>query len=188
VSGPRPTRRFSAIRRASSAMAISWRRITPRSRPGAWAGGLTTRQLALEYFAKRDFPRPGGSMMPSHYSSPELKILSVPTPTGAQADSRPAASPGASSWTRKNGVRGHHGWGDAANAAKGDFLPRPSASRSRRSLGRCCSSSRTTAYGISTPTRQNESARHRRGRWRLQLPSQHRIISCTLPAVGPVLR
>ncbi len=45
--------------------------------------GLTTRDLALEYFAKRDSAS-RGRMMPSHYSSPELKIVSVPTPTGAQ--------------------------------------------------------------------------------------------------------
>ena len=46
-------------------------------------GGLTTRHLALEYFAKRDSAS-RGRMMPSHYSSRELNIVSVPTPTGAQ--------------------------------------------------------------------------------------------------------
>ena len=45
--------------------------------------GLTTRHLALEYFAKRDSAS-RGRMMPSHYSSRELNIVSVPTPTGAQ--------------------------------------------------------------------------------------------------------
>jgi 2-oxoisovalerate dehydrogenase E1 component len=45
--------------------------------------GLTTRQLALEYFAKRDTGS-GGRMMPSHYSDANLHIWSVPTPTGSQ--------------------------------------------------------------------------------------------------------
>src|SRR3954463_6425996 len=45
--------------------------------------GLTTRDLALEYFAKRNTGS-GGRMMPSHYSSTDLHIWSVPTPTGSQ--------------------------------------------------------------------------------------------------------
>lgn len=45
--------------------------------------GLTTRHLALEYFAKRDSAS-RGRMMPSHFCSRELNIVSVPTPTGAQ--------------------------------------------------------------------------------------------------------
>src|SRR5947199_3575051 len=45
--------------------------------------GLTTKQLALEYFAKRNTGS-GGRMMPSHYSNTDLHIWSVPTPTGSQ--------------------------------------------------------------------------------------------------------
>ena len=45
--------------------------------------GMTTRQLGLEYFAKRDTGS-GGRMMPSHYSDRDLHIWSVPTPTGSQ--------------------------------------------------------------------------------------------------------
>src|SRR5205085_677963 len=45
--------------------------------------GMTTRQLALEYFAKRNTGS-GGRMMPSHYSDTNLHIWSVPTPTGSQ--------------------------------------------------------------------------------------------------------
>jgi 2-oxoisovalerate dehydrogenase E1 component len=45
--------------------------------------GLTTRYLALEYFAKRDSAS-RGRMMPSHYCSREHNIVSVPTPTAAQ--------------------------------------------------------------------------------------------------------
>jgi 2-oxoisovalerate dehydrogenase E1 component len=45
--------------------------------------GLTTCQLAFEYFAKRNTGS-GGRMMPSHYSDAKLHIWSVPTPTGSQ--------------------------------------------------------------------------------------------------------
>ena len=45
--------------------------------------GLTTRDLALEYFAKRETGS-GGRQMPSHYSNRKLNIWSVPTPTGSQ--------------------------------------------------------------------------------------------------------
>src|SRR5438445_4810178 len=45
--------------------------------------GMTTRELGLEYFAKRDTGS-GGRQMPSHYSNAKLHIWSVPTPTGSQ--------------------------------------------------------------------------------------------------------
>src|SRR4030081_857068 len=45
--------------------------------------GLTTKHLALEYFAKRNTGS-GGRMMPSHYSDADLHIWSVPTPTSSQ--------------------------------------------------------------------------------------------------------
>src|SRR5919108_2861372 len=45
--------------------------------------GMTTKQLALEYFAKRKTGS-GGRMMASHYSDTGLHIWSVPTPTGSQ--------------------------------------------------------------------------------------------------------
>src|SRR6201984_310798 len=45
--------------------------------------GLTTRELGLEYFAKRNTGS-GGRQMPSHYSNRELNIWSIPTPTGSQ--------------------------------------------------------------------------------------------------------
>src|SRR5437660_3044606 len=44
---------------------------------------MTTRQLGLEYFAKRNTCS-GGRQMPSHYSDADLHIWSVPTPTGSQ--------------------------------------------------------------------------------------------------------
>src|SRR6266481_2904693 len=45
--------------------------------------GMTTCELALEYFAKRKTGS-GGRMMPSHYSDSDRHIWSVPTPTGSQ--------------------------------------------------------------------------------------------------------
>ena len=45
--------------------------------------GMTTKQLGLEYFAKRNTGS-GGRQMPSHYSNADLHIWSVPTPTGSQ--------------------------------------------------------------------------------------------------------
>jgi 2-oxoisovalerate dehydrogenase E1 component len=45
--------------------------------------GVTTRQLALDYMAKRESSS-HGRQMPSHYSHPEFHIWSVPTPTASQ--------------------------------------------------------------------------------------------------------
>jgi 2-oxoisovalerate dehydrogenase E1 component len=45
--------------------------------------GMTTRELGLEYFAKRNTGS-AGRQMPSHYSNRKLNIWSVPTPTGSQ--------------------------------------------------------------------------------------------------------
>ncbi len=45
--------------------------------------GVTTRQLALDYMAKRESSS-SGRQMPSHYSYPEFHIWSVPTPTASQ--------------------------------------------------------------------------------------------------------
>src|SRR6266446_3913410 len=45
--------------------------------------GMTTCELALEYFAKRNTGS-GGRQMPSHYSHASLHIWSVPTPTGSE--------------------------------------------------------------------------------------------------------
>src|SRR5213082_2643251 len=45
--------------------------------------GVASRELALDYMAKRK-GQSGGRQMPSHYSYAERHIWSVPTPTGAQ--------------------------------------------------------------------------------------------------------
>src|SRR5438128_503473 len=54
-----------------------------RDRGLALGRGMTTKQLGLEYFAKRKTGS-GGRMMASHYSDSDLHIWSVPTPTGSQ--------------------------------------------------------------------------------------------------------
>ena len=54
-----------------------------RDRGLALGRGMTTRQLGMEYFAKRKTGS-GGRMMASHYSDRDLHIWSVPTPTGSQ--------------------------------------------------------------------------------------------------------
>src|SRR6266705_789420 len=45
--------------------------------------GVTTRQLALDYMAKRESSS-HGRQMPAHFSYPEFHIWSVPTPTASQ--------------------------------------------------------------------------------------------------------
>src|SRR6476661_1695628 len=45
--------------------------------------GVTSRELALDYMAKRT-SQSGGRQMPSHYSYADRHIWSVPTPTGSQ--------------------------------------------------------------------------------------------------------
>jgi 2-oxoisovalerate dehydrogenase E1 component len=52
-----------------------------RSRALMLARGMTNYELALAYFAKRDSSS-GGRQMPGHYSSRELNVFSVCTPTG----------------------------------------------------------------------------------------------------------
>src|ERR687883_1913246 len=45
--------------------------------------GMSTRQLGLEYFAKRNTGS-GGRQIPSHYSDADLHLWGVSTPTGSQ--------------------------------------------------------------------------------------------------------
>src|SRR5215212_8197945 len=54
-----------------------------RDRAFVLGRGVTTRQLALDYMAKRDSSS-RGRQMPSHFSYPEFHIWSVPTPTASQ--------------------------------------------------------------------------------------------------------
>jgi 2-oxoisovalerate dehydrogenase E1 component len=54
-----------------------------RDRAFVLGRGVTTRQLALDYWAKRESSS-HGRQMPSHYSFPDFHIWSVPTPTASQ--------------------------------------------------------------------------------------------------------
>jgi 2-oxoisovalerate dehydrogenase E1 component len=53
-----------------------------RERPLVLARGVTNKELALAYFAKRNSSS-GGRQMPGHHSDRSLNIWSVPTPTGS---------------------------------------------------------------------------------------------------------
>jgi 2-oxoisovalerate dehydrogenase E1 component len=82
---------FHVSGRGHEALAALSRQLLPgdylapyyRDRGMVLGRGVTTRQLALDYMAKRDSSS-HGRQMPSHYSFRELNIWSVPTPTAAQ--------------------------------------------------------------------------------------------------------
>ncbi|HEY8996145.1 MAG TPA: thiamine pyrophosphate-dependent enzyme [Lacunisphaera sp.] len=119
-----------------------------RDRALCMGRGMTTRHLALEYFAKRDSAS-RGRMMPSHYCSRELNIVSVPTPTGAQLV--PACG---IAWglqlDQKDGVVVTC-IGDAASR-QGDFYEAISFAREKKLP--LLLLVEDNAYGISTPTRR----------------------------------
>ncbi|MBL9214700.1 MAG: 2-oxo acid dehydrogenase subunit E2 [Opitutaceae bacterium] len=119
-----------------------------RDRAMCMGRGLTTRHLALEYFAKRDSAS-RGRMMPSHYCSRELNIVSVPTPTGAQLV--PACG---IAWglqlDQKDGIV-VTSVGDAATR-QGDFYEALSIALEKKLP--ILFLVEDNAYGISTPTRQ----------------------------------
>ena len=110
--------------------------------------GMTTRHMALEYFSKRDSAS-RGRMMPSHYSSRELNIVSVPTPTAAQL--LPACG---IAWglqlDQKDGVV-VTSVGDAATR-QGDFYEAVAFALEKKLP--LLVMVEDNAYGISTPTRQ----------------------------------
>jgi 2-oxoisovalerate dehydrogenase E1 component len=110
--------------------------------------GMTTRDLALEYFAKREGAS-SGRMMPSHYSDRARNIVSVPTPTGAQLV--PACG---IAWGMQ--LDGKDGVvvtsvGDAATR-QGDFYEALSFALERKLPVLLIVED--NAYGISTPTRR----------------------------------
>lgn len=110
--------------------------------------GLTTRHLALEYFAKRESVS-RGRMMPSHFSSRAHRIVSVPTPLGTQL--LPAC--GAAWGMRLDGKDdvAVTTIGDAASR-QGDFYEALSFALERRLP--VLFVVEDNAYGISTPTRR----------------------------------
>ena len=111
--------------------------------------GLTTRYLALEYFAKRDSAS-RGRMMPSHFCSREHNIVSVPTPTASQL--LPACG---LAWglqlDQKDGVVVTT-VGDAASR-QGDFYEAASFALEKKLP--LLLMVEDNGYGISTPTRAN---------------------------------
>ena len=110
--------------------------------------GMTTRELALEYFAKRKTGS-GGRMMPSHYSDADRHIWSVPTPTGSQL--LPACG---MAWGMK--LDGKNSVvvttvGDAATR-QGDFFEAICFAKEKKLP--VLFVVEDNAYGISTPTRK----------------------------------
>src|SRR5216110_1352824 len=110
--------------------------------------GMTTRELGLEYFAKRNTGS-AGRQMPSHYSNANLHIWSVPTPTGSQL--LPACG---IAWGIK--IDGRNNLvvttvGDAATR-QGDFFEAISFAKEKKLP--VLFIVEDNAYGISMPTRE----------------------------------
>lgn len=110
--------------------------------------GMTTKQLALEYFAKRNTGS-GGRMMPSHYSDVNLRIWSVPTPTGSQLLPACGMAWGIKLDGKKNLVVTTVG--DAATR-QGDFYEAISFAKEKKLP--VLFIVEDNAYGISSPTRK----------------------------------
>ncbi|HEV2965958.1 MAG TPA: thiamine pyrophosphate-dependent enzyme, partial [Chthoniobacterales bacterium] len=108
----------------------------------------TTRQLGLEYFAKRKTGS-GGRMMASHYSDIDLHIWSVPTPTGSQLLPACGIAWGIQLDGKKNVVVTTVG--DAATR-QGDFFEAVCFAKERKLP--VLFIVEDNAYGISTPTRK----------------------------------
>src|SRR6266478_4839417 len=110
--------------------------------------GMTTRQLGLEYFAKRNTGS-GGRQMPSHYSNANLHIWSVPTPTGSQLLPACGIAWGIKLDRKKNLVVTTVG--DAATR-QGDFFEAVSFAKEKKLP--LLLVVEDNAYGISMPTRK----------------------------------
>ncbi len=111
--------------------------------------GMTTRELGLEYFAKRNTGS-GGRQMPSHYSNRKLNIWSVPTPTGSQLLPACGIAWGIQLDGKKN--LAVTTIGDAATR-QGDFYEALCFARERKLP--MLFLVEDNAYGISMPTRKN---------------------------------
>src|SRR5262249_51576406 len=119
--------------------------------PGRGPGlgpGMTTRQLGLEYFAKRNTGS-GGRQMPSHYSDADLHIWSVPTPTGSQLLPACGIAWGIKLDGKKNVVV--TSVGDAATR-QGDFFEAVCFAKEKKLP--VLFIVEDNAYGISSPTRE----------------------------------
>ncbi len=111
--------------------------------------GMTTRQLGLEYFAKRNTGS-GGRQMPSHYSDADLHIWSVPTPTGSQLLPACGIAWGIQLDGKKNLVATTIG--DAATR-QGDFFEALCFAKEKKLP--VLFLVEDNGYGISMPTRKN---------------------------------
>src|SRR5687768_6164647 len=119
-----------------------------RDRAFVLGRGVTTRQLGLDYMAKRESSS-HGRQMPSHYSYPEFHIWSVPTPTASQL--LPACG---MAWGMK--LDGKKSLtvatvGDAATR-QGDFYEAVAFAKERKLP--LLLVVEDNGYGISSPTRQ----------------------------------
>src|SRR5438552_6631700 len=110
--------------------------------------GMTTRELGLEYFAKRETGS-GGRQMPSHYSHADLHIWSVPPPTGSQLLPACGIGWGIQLDGKKNLVVTTVG--DAATR-QGDFFEAISFAKEKKLP--VLFIVEDNAYGISMPTRE----------------------------------
>src|SRR5881392_2496500 len=110
--------------------------------------GMTTKQLGLEYFAKRNTGS-GGRMMASHYSDIDLHIWSVPTPTGSQLLPACGIAWGIQLDGKRNVVATTVG--DAATR-QGDFFEAISFAKEKKLP--VLFIVEDNAYGISMPTRE----------------------------------
>src|SRR5437667_7656664 len=110
--------------------------------------GMTTRQLGLEYFAKRNTGS-GGRQMPSHYSDTDLHIWSVPTPTGSQLPPGCGMAWGSQLDGKRNVVVTTVG--DAATR-QGDFFEAVCFAKEKKLP--VLFIVEDNAYGISSPTRK----------------------------------
>src|SRR5580765_5528055 len=110
--------------------------------------GVTSRELALDYMAKRT-SQSGGRQMPSHYSNADLHIWSVPTPTGSQLLPACGIAWGLKLDGKKNLVVTTVG--DAASR-QGDFYEAACFAKERKLP--VLFIVEDNAYGISSPTRK----------------------------------
>jgi 2-oxoisovalerate dehydrogenase E1 component len=110
--------------------------------------GVTSAELALDYFAKRD-GQSHGRQMPSHYSYASKNIWSVPTPTGAQLLPACGIAWGIKLDRKNNFVIATIG--DAATR-QGDFYEAISFAKEKKLP--VLFVVEDNAYGISSPTRK----------------------------------
>src|SRR5712691_5927865 len=110
--------------------------------------GVTSRELALDYFAKRK-GQSHGRQMPSHYSYAARNIWSVPTPTGSQLLPACGIAWGIKLDARRNLVIATVG--DAATR-QGDFFEAVCFAKEKQLP--VLFVVEDNAYGISSPTRE----------------------------------